>query len=519
MKRKRPKKKLRRVDGEAVKAALNFADQLESCQAVETIKACLEAFLPPPPKPPSPPIPPKSDSDSDPPKQRTPTEPKPHKNLGAADYPDAPREDVAHEELCAGDRCPDCAAQGLAVGKLYSLKPSAFLHWMGQLPLMVKVYLLARLRCSNCKKIFTAKCPESTRGQKYSAGAKAILALLKYGLGFPFYRLQRLQNMLDMPLPAATQWLMLKECFSDIEPVVGAFWHHLREHTVQVMIDDTHFKILDLVQENKRDPTRKRTGMRITAMRARDEEGRILHLFVPGRNHAGENMGLVFANRDPSKNRFIQMCDALAANSDHTVQVVIAHCWSHVLRRFREHGEDPDARYVLSIIGQLYDHDRLCQARGLVGRTRKRYLQRHCRPICQQLNRWMKQQFGQRRIEPASRLGQDINYVLNHWQGFIAFLNHPDVPLDNNGCERIVKEVIVQRKNSLFFKTETGALIGMGFTSLISTCQALGIDPFDYLIDLQEHASALRHEPAAWLPWVWAERQKAQNQSAQKQTA
>ena len=71
----------------------------------------------------------------------------------------------------------------------------------------------------------------------------------------------------------------------------------------------------------------------------------------------------------------------------------------------------------------------------------------------------------------------------------------------NNICERALKKAIRHRVNSLFFKTEHGAAIGDLFMSLIHTCQLNGANPFDYLIQLQHHATDLRRNPAAWMPW------------------
>jgi len=37
--------------------------------------------------------------------------------------------------------------------------------------------------------------------------------------------------------------------------------------------------------------------------------------------------------------------------------------------------------------------------------------------------------------------------------------------------------------------------------SLIHTCELSGANPFDYLSQLQRHASELAHNPCAWMPW------------------
>lgn len=37
--------------------------------------------------------------------------------------------------------------------------------------------------------------------------------------------------------------------------------------------------------------------------------------------------------------------------------------------------------------------------------------------------------------------------------------------------------------------------------SLLHTCELEGVNPFDYLTELQRHSDALAATPTAWLPW------------------
>jgi len=37
--------------------------------------------------------------------------------------------------------------------------------------------------------------------------------------------------------------------------------------------------------------------------------------------------------------------------------------------------------------------------------------------------------------------------------------------------------------------------------TLIHTCQLCGANSFDYLTELQRHASELAAKPAEWMPW------------------
>ena len=69
--------------------------------------------------------------------------------------------------------------------------------------------------------------------------------------------------------------------------------------------------------------------------------------------------------------------------------------------------------------------------------------------------------------------------------------------------ERALKKVVLHRKNSLFYRTAKGALVGDIYMSLIQTCQMNKIDPFDYLTKVQLNAAAAKEKPAEWLPWTY----------------
>jgi hypothetical protein len=61
----------------------------------------------------------------------------------------------------------------------------------------------------------------------------------------------------------------------------------------------------------------------------------------------------------------------------------------------------------------------------------------------------------------------------------------------------------MHRKNSLFYKTANGALVGDTFMSLVHSAELCGSDPFDYLVAIQKHHDLLAADPAAWMPWSY----------------
>ncbi len=77
------------------------------------------------------------------------------------------------------------------------------------------------------------------------------------------------------------------------------------------------------------------------------------------------------------------------------------------------------------------------------------------------------------------------------------------MPLDNNVCEQALKKAILHRKNAYFYKTEHGAHVGDLFMSLVPTCELNGVNPFEYLTELNKHADEFSAHPADWMPWTY----------------
>ena len=115
-----------------------------------------------------------------------------------------------------------------------------------------KIYELQKLRCNRCQKIFTAAAPDNIGDEKYDAASGAMIALLKYGSGLPFNRLDQLQATLGVPLPSSTQWEIVESVADKIHPVYAALMRHAAGGEV-VYNDDTVMKILELMKQSDED--------------------------------------------------------------------------------------------------------------------------------------------------------------------------------------------------------------------------------------------------------------------------
>ena len=419
-----------------------------------------------------------------------------HGRNGADDYRGAQRVVISHAKLHSGDLCPGCEK-----GKVYEQRePKQLVRISGQSPLAATVYELQRLRCNLCGEVYTARAPENVGEEKYDEAAAAMIAQMKYGSGMAFHRLEHLEENLGIPLPAATQWEIVEEAAELLRP---AFEELIREAAQGKVLhnDDTGMRILHLARE----PSDQRTGV-FTSGIVSIAEGRRIALFFTGRQHAGENLADVLKRRAPGLPAPVQMCDALSRNApklSEGAELLVANCLAHGRRQFVEITSNfpEECRYVLEALGGVYRNDAVAREQKLSPAERLRFHQEHSRPIMNKLHGWMEAQLAEKKTEPNSGLGKALQYILRHWKALTLFLRSPGVPLDNNVCERALKRAILNRKNSLFYKTLHGAQVGDLYMSLIHTCELNGANSFDYLTELQRHAEQVRQTPAAWMPW------------------
>ena len=339
-----------------------------------------------------------------------------HGRNGAAAFTGANRVAIAHATLHSGDLCPECRR-----GKVYRQKePATLVRFVGHAPLEATVFEMERLRCNACGQIFTADEPEAAGPEKYDETAVAMIALLKYGTGVPFKRLERLQEQLGMPLPAATQWELMAAAAKLIRPVLEELIRQAAQGSV-MHNDDTGMRILRLTRE----PGDKRTGTFTSGIVSMVGAWTIA-LFFTGWKHAGENLAEVLKQRARELPAPIQMSDALSRNTPKVegVETLQANCLAHGRRQVVEVADNfpEECRYVLETLRDVYHHDALAREQAMSPEHRLRFHQEHSEPLMKELHEWMEAQLAEHKTEPNSGLGKAISYLLNHWPKLTLFL-------------------------------------------------------------------------------------------------
>ena len=428
-----------------------------------------------------------------------------HGRHGADAYRGAERSDVRHPSLKAGCACPTCGE-----GIVYQKAPGVLVRIIGQPPLTAKIYELQKLRCHLCGEVFTAEPPAEAGDRKYDATAGSMIGLLKYGSGMPFNRLDGLQGHLEIPLPASTQWDIVKAVATNLAPAFDELTRQAAQGDV-LHNDDTTVKILELMGKRGRqealagaegETADQRSGL-FTSGVVSLRDGQRVALFFSGRRHAGENLAQVLKLRVQELPPPIQMCDALSRNLPGELKTILANCLAHARRQFVDvYDRFPEqCRYLLETLAVVYRNDAVARERELSPEARLQFHQQESQPKMQELHNWLTRQFEEKLAEPNSALGGAIRYMLRHWDKLTLFLRQAGAPLDNNAVERALKKAILHRKNALFYKTQNGARVGDLFMSLIYTCQLNDANPFDYLTQLQRHVEQVALRPELWMPW------------------
>src|SRR5437867_8289691 len=119
-----------------------------------------------------------------------------HGRHAAKAYRGAHKVHVAHSSLKAGDLCPECQR-----GKVYlQREPGVLVRLIGRAPIEATVYELQKLRCNLCGEVFTAKAPQGvSEEEKYDVTVGSMIAIFRYGSGFPMHRLEKMQDSLGIP--------------------------------------------------------------------------------------------------------------------------------------------------------------------------------------------------------------------------------------------------------------------------------------------------------------------------------
>jgi hypothetical protein len=134
----------------------------------------------------------------------------------------------------------------------------------------------------------------------------------------------------------------------------------------------------------------------------------------------------------------------------------------------------------LAWIRKLYDIQRKLRDADPMERRRVRQLE--STPVLRDYQLWLQAKANE--VLPKSALGRAIAYSLSNWEALTRYVDDGNLAMDSNLIERAIRRVAIARKNHLFFGSEAGGKAAAVFYSMLATCRANDINPYDYLSEV-----------------------------------
>jgi transposase len=372
--------------------------------------------------------------------------------------------------------------------------------------------------CSECGITSASRPTGIVEGDRYDTSVAAQIITHKYAYHLPLYRQQDLFAGSGWTPSRSTLLNILTNCDSLLQPLVSHFKSTLQNDSI-IACDDTGLTLLypnEPPQFDLSDAKQKRIAevfaealkegkpsinAKMWAYRGVNVKLNVFD-FTVSRHRDGPELFF-----EDYRGKLLGDCwhgfEAIATRSDGSI--VRAACNAHARRKFEEVTDYPaDRNRWLQWFQNLYDLE--TEAKVLSPAERLKLRQSNSRAVWDEMLVEL-DAIDQRTVQvvlPKSELRKALNYTRNHWAELTRYLDDPLLPMDNNECEQLMKQVALGRKNWLFAGSIAGGQRNANFITLVSSAHRNDLDIWAYVSDVLKRllAGETNYEPL--LPWNWA---------------
>ena len=206
-------------------------------------------------------------------------------------------------------------------------------------------------------------------------------------------------------------------------------------------------------------------------------------------------------------------------------QIVLAFCWAHQRRDFIELARSWPAQQEWALgwvqrIGALYHlNGRRLELREDSEGFEQR--DRDLRAATDAMAAQAEQELKEPQLHPARR--KALESLGEHWTGLTVFVEHPEVPMDNNTAERAERGPVVGRKNYYGSGSVWAGRLAAMLFSLFGTLARWQLNPRAwltwYLTACAEAGGKVPANLASYLPWNLSAEQREQLQNCRAPSA
>ena len=304
-----------------------------------------------------------------------------------------------------------------------------------------------------------------------TAGLLAQVLIAKYLDHLPLYRQERIFERAGLAIPRATLAQWVGRCGVALQPVVDALKAEMLARDI-LHADETPVAML-----NPGAGKTQRAYLWAYCTGAFDPMKAVVYDFADSRagKHARDFLGEWCGTL---------VCDDYAGYKALLAEVVTeAGCMAHARRKFFElhaNHQSQIAGEALAFFGQLYGVER--EVAELDDAARWRLRQEKAKPILDLLHRWLTTH--RQKAPSGSSIAKAIDYSLKRWTALSHYVNHAQVPIDNNWVENRIRPIAIGRNNWLFAGSLRAGQRATAVMSLIQSAKLNGIDPLAYLKDV-----------------------------------
>jgi transposase len=164
--------------------------------------------------------------------------------------------------------------------------------------------------------------------------------------------------------------------------------------------------------------------------------------------------------------------------------IVAAYCNAHARRRFEsprsmDPGEvNPDAAWMVDRYDEIYELER--KAKGLADPEILK-IRAEMKPIFEAMKKEAELKIGT--YPEKSQMGSGYGYFLKYYEGLTQFLEHPELPIDNNKSERGLRNPVVGRKTWYGTHSRAGARAAAIHFSIVESCKLNRVNPREFYHD------------------------------------
>jgi len=438
---------------------------------------------------------------------------------GRTPRPDLP---VVHDRIDLADEEKCCSTCGLP----YRPNPALDEH-SEVIEVEVKAHVRRIVRpaytrnrgctCGSTPAILTAAPPPRLIPRSnYDVSVWVEVILSKYRYGQPSNR--SLQDLKDQGLPVSPGTLAggLQAIAPLFEPVLEALYCKQMSETL-FHNDETRWEVFVEIEG--------KVGTRWYLWVTRSASV-VFYCIDPSRSAAVP--GAHFAGIQAQQ--IIIVCDRYSAYKKLArlaANILLAFCWAHVRRDFLDAGRafaelEGWALEWKERIGRLYHLNRLRLEQWDPGRalteqsaafhhyhealqTELRYLHEEATRIVTANDEGMHPEDAARSKGARTKQKKVLASLLEHWSGLTLFVEHPEVPMDNNRGENSIRTPVNGRKNYYGSGSLWSAELAATLFSILQTLALWGINPRHWL---RSYLDACAHnggcppqELSPFLPW------------------